>query len=102
MESRLISQITLLLLVLGIAGFDRHLSGYFPGEVTAMVQSDAAHSHGDVPVKSCDSHEDIALKTFSSLVPVPPEHAFQNYQDFNCSIFRISPHTVWQPPETKA
>ncbi|MEI7724849.1 MAG: hypothetical protein WCK09_07070 [Bacteroidota bacterium] len=99
MKSRWCLQVVLFFLAIAISGFDRHLSNYFQGEVKAMVQSDALPAHHDLPVKTCDHHEDITLKTCICAVPVPVEISNFDYLIFCHSIPRISPHTVWQPPE---
>ena len=92
----------LLLLVLVIGTFDRHLSTYFPGEVNAMIQADAIPAHSDLPVKSCDTHEDITFRMISCCVPAPAEVSIQVYRVFTIPVPRISPHSMWQPPENKA
>ena len=93
------SRIILLFLMLVIGSFDRHLAHYLPGEVMAMIHAHAVPSHADVPLKIFDYHEDIAIKSMSCIVPSPVEVPVQNGRIFHMPIPRISPHTVWQPPE---
>jgi len=92
-------RIVLLFLVLVIGSFDRHLSYYFSSEITAILQTEAIPAHTDLPVKSCDYHEDITLKSMGCCIPAPAEIPVQDYRVFYLAVPRISPHTVWQPPE---
>ena len=102
MNSRVSIQIVLIFLSVAISGFDRHLSNYFPGEVVALIQSDAIPSHTDLPVKSCDNHEDITFKTNFYSIPAPVVVSVKAYRLLHIPIPRVSSHTVWQPPETIA
>jgi hypothetical protein len=95
-------RVILFLLVLVTGTFDRHLSGYFQGEVKAMVHADAMPAHSDIPVNSFDSHEDITLKTIFSDIPAPLEVSSLHYWIFRSFIPRTSPHAAWQPPEPAA
>jgi hypothetical protein len=93
-------QIILLFLILVIASFDRHVSYYFSGEVKAIIHADAVPAHSDLPVKSCDYHEDITIKTIFCVIPTPMETPLHKFRIFHSPIRHISPHTVWQPPES--
>ena len=95
-------RVLLIFIVIAIGGFDRHLSNYFPTEVKAMITSDAFPMHSDLPVASCDYHEDITLKESCCSVPVPAVLSVDGYLIFQPSILQVSPHTVWQPPEQLA
>ena len=92
-------RIILFFLVLVISSFDRHLSNYFPAEVQAMVQGDAVPGHSELPVKSCDSHEDIVSKSVTCDIPAPSEVSISGFQILCLSIPHVSPLSVWQPPE---
>lgn len=92
-------RVLLIFLVIAIGSFDRHLSYYFPGEAKAMVQGDAIPGHSDLPVKSCDYHEDITLKPAFCSIPEPVESSVGNYLIFNSTVPLTSSHSVWQPPE---
>ena len=92
----------LFIMILVIGSFDRHLLNYFPVEVKAMIQSDAIPVHSDLPVKSCDYHEDITLKTCFCIIPAPLEVSVHNYRNLNIPISFVTTHSVWQPPETNA
>ena len=102
MVSRLGIRVILLFMVLVIGSFDRHLTWYFTHEIIAMAESDAIPAHSDLPVKSCDAHEDITLRTNFCTVPNPVEIPVHACQVFLIPVPRILPHTVWQPPENRA
>ena len=93
------TRIILFLTVLAIGGFDRHISYYFPGVAKAIVQADGIPAHGGLPEKSCNYHEDIALKAIFYPIPAPMEFSVGDYRIFHVSISHVSRHTVWQPPE---
>jgi hypothetical protein len=99
MKSQIGIRIILFIMVLVIGSFDRHLSNYFPEDVKAMIQSDAIPMHSDLPVASCDYHEDITLKESFCTVPVPVVVSVDGYSIFHPAILLVSPHSVWQPPE---
>ena len=90
----------LLFLVLAIVSFDRHLAYYCPVEMSMLA--DAMPAHNDLPVKSCDYHEDIALKNLFCIIPIPLEISAPEYLIFHHSVLRIAPKSVWQPPEMNA
>jgi hypothetical protein len=93
------SRIILILIVLSVSSFDRHLVSFFPGEMKALLTAENMPSHGDVPAKYCDHHEDIAIRSFSCPVPQPCEQAVQKTIFLPPSFVRELPHTIWQPPE---
>ena len=102
MKSRLGIQIILIMLVLAIGGFDKHLAAYCPGDSASLLTADCIPSHSDIPAKSFDYHEDIAIRTFFFTIPDPAENSVNTYSVFLFSIPRISSHSVWQPPELSA
>ncbi len=99
MKLRMGVKVLLIFLAMAIGGFDRHLTNYFPVEVKAMVQSDAIPMHSDLPVASCDYHEDITLKESFCAIPAPVVVSVDGFRLFHPPVHRVSPHTVWQPPE---
>ena len=99
MSMRIGVRIFLFFLVLVIGSFDRHLSCFFAAEVQAMVQGNAVPGPRDLPVTSSDTHEDITSKTVICDIPAPPEISAFDFIILHLSIPRVSPHSVWQPPE---
>jgi hypothetical protein len=101
MKQRITVRIFLLFLILVIGTFDRHLSYYFPGDVKVLIHEAGVPSHSDLPVKSCDYHEDITIRTVFCAIPSPTEMMVHNYRIYILPFQIVSPHTVWQPPELK-
>ncbi len=92
-------RILLIFMVVMIGSFDRHLSGYFTGEVNALIQAEAGSGQSDVPVKFCDHHEDISLRIPGNSVPVPDQFPVDCFQTFLVHAKGGAPHSVWQPPK---
>ena len=99
MKPQMAIRVLLIFLVIAIGGFDRHLAYYFPGEAKALVQGETIPGHGDLPVKSCDYHEDITIKPIFCSIPEPVEGSANNWLIFSSTIPLMSSHSVWQPPE---
>jgi hypothetical protein len=102
MKSKTGIQIILFFLAFSIGSFDRHLVYYCPGGLALLIASDTIPSHSEFPVKSFDNHEDITVKPNSCTIPDPVELPVRNFLIFHRSFRVLSPHTVWQPPESKA
>ena len=82
-----------------VGTFDRHLTGYFTGEVKALIQADASSSHNDIPVKFCDHHEDFTLKISFCNVPEPVCWPVYHADSPNYQIPKNPSRSIWQPPE---
>jgi hypothetical protein len=100
MKSEAGIRILLLFLVLVTGSFDRHLSGYFHGEVKALVQHDAVPFSHQVPIQACDNHEDITLKQLGTFLPSPMEAQVTKYRILQVTIPCSPPLALWQPPES--
>jgi hypothetical protein len=99
MKSRLFTQLALIFLVLMVGTFDRHLSGYFNGEVKALIQSDPASAHNNNLDKFCDHHEDFTSKITFCAVPEPESRPVFHANNPNSQIPGNPPQSIWQPPE---
>jgi hypothetical protein len=100
MKSQMIIHFLLVFLAVAVCSFDKHLAFYFPGHSVQMVTPNTIPLHSDLPVKSFDYHEDIALKSIFCDIPTPVEQWIPEYRIVSIFITCISPHTVWQPPES--
>ncbi|MCX6267391.1 MAG: hypothetical protein NTW16_08555 [Bacteroidetes bacterium] len=102
MKSSMGIRMVLFFLVLAIGCFDKHLSYYCPVEITLLTEADTLPAHSDLPVKSCDYHEDITLKNVFCVIPAPLEFLVPEYRIFNNPVQHVPPKSVWQPPEMSA
>jgi len=89
-------------MILILGSHDQHLANYFHREVKSLITADAMPSHCDLPVNSMDHHEDIGLKSVFCSIPLPEMVPVSFLAAFQLKIPRISPHTIWQPPEYKS
>jgi hypothetical protein len=99
MKSRMCIQVVMIFLAVAIVCFDRHLAYYCPDDMAQLISAENIPVHSDLPVKACDYHEDITVKTLFYSVPARVVVSVREYRVFQLSIPHMSPHTVWQPPE---
>ncbi len=102
MKLRVGLQVVLLFLAVAVCSFDRHLAYYYPGDLAMLVSPDTLPAHTDLPVPSCDYHEDIAVKGVYCIIPAPFVLTIHAYRAYQQGISLISPHMVWQPPENNS
>jgi hypothetical protein len=95
-------RVLLFFLILVTGSFDRHLSGYFHGEVKMLMQHTTIPLHHEVPGQFCDHHEDITLKPVTTILPVPIEAKLNDYCFVRISIPISPPLCLWQPPENNS
>ena len=94
--------ISILFMILVLVSLDQHLANYFSGEPNALITADNLPTHCDLPVNSSDHHEDVALRTIYCVIPLPDTFPVNSLIFFHLNIARLSPHTIWQPPEQMA
>ena len=99
MQFKSVTQITLIFLVLLVASFDQHFTGYFNSDVITLMHKDALPQHGDNQVRCHDHHEDLTCRN-STFKSIPPAQVVLSYLIYGqVYISKKNTEDVWQPPE---
>jgi hypothetical protein len=99
MQTGFVGRMVMVILIMAVFSFDRHLSGYFQPDLKTMIQNDFLPLHHDMPVRLTDHHEDVSC-SFSTAGCGSPMVELRVLLIFDQIIIpKSNSGRIWQPPE---